>query len=72
MIGATAQARVQIAENSKSQASGQLRDLQPGDSVDVHRVPAQKDLSGWRGPAKVLSVRNIDQGLLTSSGADAP
>jgi hypothetical protein len=64
MIGATAQARMQIAENSKSRAAGQLHDLQPGDAVDVHRVPAQKDLSGWRGPAEVLSVRNIDQGVV--------
>ena len=29
-------------------------DLQPGDLVDFHRPPNQKDESGWKGPATVI------------------
>ena len=33
--------------------SGQSLDLNIGDLVDFHRPPAQKDESGWKGPATI-------------------
>ena len=64
MISATASSRLRIAEKSNTRASGQLTELLAGDMVDVYRAPSRKDLTGWRGPAEVLSTRRIDEGVL--------
>jgi hypothetical protein len=59
MVEATAQSRMRMAENSKTRMSGELLGLEPGDQVDLYRKPARKELSGWRGPAEIVSVNDI-------------
>ena len=64
MIEGTAKARLSRASHSQSKPAGELLDLQVGDSVDIHRVPASKDQVGWRGPAIVTSVSNLADGFV--------
>ena len=64
MVQATARAKAQRAENSKTRLSGELLELKPGDLVDFHRPPATKDHSGWMGPAVVADVTPIPQGII--------
>ena len=64
MLASHAKARMQRAENSNSRPAGELLSLVPGDSVDVYRSPAQKDLSGWRGPCEVISTRSMANGVI--------
>ena len=64
MVEATALSRMRLAENYNSRLSGDLLGLEVGDSVDIHRTPANKDLSGWRGPCEVLSVGKLDSGVI--------
>ena len=54
MVEATALAKVKRALDTKTTASGQQYDYQPGELVE-HFTPAnQHDISGWRGPAEVI------------------
>ena len=64
MLASHAQSRLQLAESHNSRLAGELLQLQAGDAVDVFRSPAQKDLSGWRGPCEVISTRNITNGVI--------
>ena len=64
MLSATAASRLQVAETHKTRLAGQLLKLDVGDLVDVFRTPAKKELSGWRGPAKVLSVARLEEGIV--------
>ena len=64
MIEATAQARMRMAENSNTRLAGELSGLVEGDQVDVYRRPGKKDLSGWRGPAEILSMRRVPEGII--------
>ena len=59
MIEATALAKINRALNSKTSASGEQLDFKPGELVDHYSTPSQKDISGWRGPAKV--IRTLDK-----------
>jgi hypothetical protein len=65
MVEATAQSRMRMAENSKTRMSGELLGLEPEDQVDLYRKPARKDLSGWRGPAEIVSVNDIPRGMIS-------
>ena len=64
MISATAVNRIKLADKTNTRSSGELLNLSPGDQVDVFRNPTRKDLSGWRGPAEVLSTRRIEEGVI--------
>ena len=58
MVGVTAKDRAERANRSRTRPAIQMQELQPGDLVDFHRPPDTKDDSGWRGPAKVLSIED--------------
>lgn len=61
MVQSTAQARMRLAENSRTRMASEVLDLQPGTLVDIFRQPSRKDLSGWRGPCEVI---NCDAGVV--------
>eukprot|EP00973_Karenia_brevis_P043551 6034514-Karenia_brevis.AAC.1 len=42
--------------NSKTRVAHEQLQLNVGDMVDYYRAPANKDESGWRGPAVVTEV----------------
>ena len=62
MLEGTAQDRIRRAAKSSTRPSGELKDLKPGDTVDIYRTPAAKDAVGWRGPAQVIGTQNIEDG----------
>ena len=64
MIEGTAQDRLKRASQSQARVSGEAPLLKPGDHVDIFRQPSQKDQSGWRGPAEIINVNNIEDGLV--------
>ena len=64
IIEGTAQDRLKRAAHTQTRVSGQLLDLVPGMAVDIFREPRSKDLSGWRGPAEVISTHNITDGYI--------
>ncbi len=55
---------MQRAESSKSRVPSHALDLQVGEAVDIWRQPAQKDLTGWRGPCTIVSTHDVDQGYV--------
>ena len=64
MVEGTAQDRLRRAAASSTRTSGELLNLKAGDSVDVFRSPANKDSTGWRGPATVMGTQNITDGYV--------
>eukprot|EP00975_Prorocentrum_lima_P035211 7399197-Prorocentrum_lima.AAC.1 len=51
MVAATAAERASRALRSRTRQAVQVVDYQIGDQVELWKQPANKDLSGWRGPA---------------------
>ncbi|CAE7711800.1 unnamed protein product, partial [Symbiodinium sp. CCMP2456] len=64
ILQATAESKAQRALKSKSRPSGELLELSAGDQVEFYRVPSNKDLSGWAGPATVVDLLQLDQGQI--------
>ena len=64
MVEATALAKAQRADRSKTRVSGELLELAPGDLVEFFRPPTTKDQTGWMGPAVVADVTPIPQGIV--------
>ena len=56
-------ARINRALDSSVTPAGEQLDYKIGELVDFWRVPAEKDASGWQGPAKTTAVHN-DRGLV--------
>ena len=56
IVEQTARMRVERTLKAKSRVSGQTRDFKNGDLVDVYRAPPNKDMDGWRGPAKIVDA----------------
>ena len=56
IVEQTARMRVERTLKAKSRVSGQVRDFKNGDLVDVYRAPPNKDMDGWRGPAKIVDA----------------
>ena len=54
MLVQTAWMRVERVLKAKPRVVGQLMDLSNGDFVDRFCAPPNKDMDGWRGPAKVV------------------
>eukprot|EP00972_Heterocapsa_arctica_P097034 14315608-Heterocapsa_arctica.AAC.1 len=65
MVQQTAQRRLERVLSSRTRPSAQARDLQLSELVDPHRKRDTKDMSGWRGPAKVAGLDNILSGQMT-------
>ena len=57
MVEATAATRMKLANQARTRLSSQQMELEAGSLVDIFRSPSRKDLSGWRGPCKVVAVR---------------
>eukprot|EP00973_Karenia_brevis_P025750 3553071-Karenia_brevis.AAC.1 len=56
MVELSARDRMRRALNSKTRVAHEQMQLTVGDMVDYLRSPANKDESGWRGPAVVTEV----------------
>ena len=56
IVQQTAIQRLERALGSKTRLAVEQLDLKPGDLSDFWRKPANKDESGWRGPATVVEV----------------
>ena len=65
MIETTAQPRLKRVMESKTRKSGELLQLATDDLVDFFRKPINKDVSGWRGPARVVNVSNVTDGEIS-------
>lgn len=46
--------RINRGLRSHTTVPGKVHDHKPGDMIDVHRPPSNKDTSGWHGPARVI------------------
>eukprot|EP00971_Amphidinium_carterae_P012898 254252-Amphidinium_carterae.1 len=57
IASATASSRLDRAMRSKTRPSGMVLDVSVDDWVDFWREPTTKDVSGWRGPARVVNAR---------------
>ena len=64
IVRGTAQDRVNRAMNSRTRPSAEVQDLVIGDSVDFHRDPPNKDMSGWSGPARVVDLSRQHEGTV--------
>jgi hypothetical protein len=64
MVASVAKNRLSRAANTKTRRAGELEGLEPGMMVEIYRTPANKDLTGWRGPAVVVSTHNITDGWI--------
>lgn len=64
MVDATAKARMQRADKSKTRPAGELQGLAVGDLVEFYRPPPTKDVSGWHGPATVTDLLALDHGII--------
>ena len=58
MIEHTARNRIELALKSKTRPATQSHQYRVGEEVEVYRQPAQKEMSGWRGPAEILKVED--------------
>ena len=67
MLEGSAKERIARAQKSQTRVAGEQLELQVNDMVDVYRTPKTKDNTGWRGPAKVVSVAAVDQGVVNVS-----
>ena len=61
---ATAQSRAQVALNSKTRPAGELQGLAVNDLVEIYRPAVSKDVSRWHGPATVVDVTSIIDGVV--------
>ena len=64
MVHETAKSTCSRALNTPTRPSMQER-VRQGDLVDYYRKPNQKDISGWHGPAKIISDEGFERGVLT-------
>lgn len=62
MVSASAQRRVDRAMHDKTRPALESLELAVGDHVDFYRKPDTKDISGWRGPAKVTNLSRLQEG----------
>ena len=65
MIEGTARARVQRALQTHTLPAGQGRGLKIGELVDFRRNTIFKDVTSWKGPAKVIDNTDIERGIVT-------
>jgi hypothetical protein len=63
MVEFTAQERIKRALNTRTLPAGE-QIFKEGDLVDYHRPQANKDLPGWTGPAKILSMAQVSRGVI--------
>ena len=64
MIQATAEQKARIASQTKTRRAGELLELELNDMVDFYRKPITKDGHGWIGPAQVVNLTSMKDGML--------
>ena len=64
IVRGSAEERLNVAANTRTRPAGQLIEYKPRDKVDFYRGPPHKDLTGWRGPAEVVSMDRADEGVI--------
>jgi len=64
IVRGTAQDRVDRALNSRTRPAAIVHDLVIGDTVDFHRDPPNKDMSGWSGPARIVDLSRQHEGTV--------
>ena len=64
IVEGTAVGKMNTAMNTRTLPAGEHMSLQVGDEVDYYRPPSTKDVSGWRGPAKVTGIDDIHHGII--------
>ena len=64
IIQGHAEERLRIASSTRTRPAIQTLDLHPGDQVEFYRDPPSKDVTGWRGPATVVSLDRADEGIV--------
>ena len=65
MLEGTAKNRIERAMNTKTLIAGEAHDYKIGELVDFFRTQSTKDVSGWKGPAKIIDNTNISRGTVT-------
>ena len=65
MIEGTARARLGRALNAKALPAGESDNYQVGEEVDFFRQAANKDTSGWMGPAVTADISRLKRGNIT-------
>ena len=56
-----AQDRLNRALSTRTRPAGELTGLRAGDLVEFYRAPPNKDVTGWRGPAPVVSLDRLGE-----------
>jgi hypothetical protein len=64
MVESTSQERIKRALHNHSRTNAEQLELQVNDLVDIFRTPANKDLSGWRGPCRVVNTTGVSEGYI--------
>ena len=64
MIQATAEQKAKIASQTKTRRAGELLELELNDMVDFYRKPITKDGHGWIGPAEVVNLTSMKDGMI--------
>ena len=64
MMQAAAEDRIRRANSTKTRVSGELKDLQTGDLVDIYRPTLSKDVPRWNGPATVVDLTSLRDGII--------
>eukprot|EP00434_Breviolum_minutum_P026800 symbB.v1.2.023686.t2/scaffold2188.1/size86315/1 len=64
MIQATAEMKAKIASQTKTRRAGELLELELNDMVDFYRKPITKDGHGWIGPAEVVNLTSMKDGMI--------
>ena len=65
MIQASAEARARRASTTKTRAPGEALQLEPGDVIEFWRKASTKDVEAWHGPATVVDVTSVRDGLIS-------
>eukprot|EP00435_Cladocopium_sp_Y103_P048141 s730_g14.t1 len=64
MIQSTADQKARTADGTKTRRAGQLLEMRTGDLVEFFRKPVSKDSSGWHGPAQIVDLSSLSDGIV--------
>ena len=65
MLQASAEQKARRAAQTKTRRAGELLELEPGDLVEFYRKASSKDIECWSGPATVVDITSIRDGLIS-------
>jgi hypothetical protein len=66
MVEGTALDRIDRADKSKTRPAQIIKDIAVGDLIDIWRAPPNKDITGWRGPARVTNIGTGNEAAVTA------